>query len=78
MFFVYPQPSPGYLFQPTEMPTLVEIGYDLYNSIMYSVWLHMLRILLASVSGIPQRLIVELSIQVSEAELRRKSYRRSK
>ena len=46
-------------------------------SIMYSVWLHMLETLMASVSGILQRLIAELSTEVSEAELRCKSYSRS-
>jgi hypothetical protein len=45
---------------------------------MSSVWLHMLRILIASVGGFLQRRIVDLSIQVSEADLRCKSYRRSK
>jgi hypothetical protein len=37
---------------------------------MYSVWLHMLKILIALVGGFLQRRIVDLSIQVSEAELR--------
>ena len=37
-------------FRPTEMPTLIGIGKALYISIMYSVWLHLLEILIASVS----------------------------